>query len=63
VENFFQNSIARGPITCSIEDMKREKADIFLRIKLYAIEIASTAVLLVFLYVAAGYEITLLLAK
>jgi hypothetical protein len=43
--------------------MKRDKTDIFLRIKLYAVEIASTAVFLVFLYVAARHEITILLGR
>lgn len=43
--------------------MKRRNQDIFLKVRLYGAEIASTAVFLVFLYVAAKYEIVHLLAK
>jgi hypothetical protein len=43
--------------------MKRRHQEVFLKIRMYGAEIASTAVFLVFLYVAARYEITHLLAK
>jgi len=43
--------------------MKRQHQEIFLKIRLYGAEIASTAVFLVFLYVAARYEIAHLLAR
>jgi hypothetical protein len=43
--------------------MKRRHQDVFLKIRLYGAEIASTAVFVVFLYVAARYEIVHLLAR
>ena len=61
---FIENiPLCEGPAKGRLALVKRNHKEIFFLIRLYAVEVASTAVFLAFVYVVARYEIAHLLAK